>query len=309
MENRSYALWVGSFTLLFLVTLVGWAIWFGQNHIRDLSIYFVVTKNSVSGLNQQALVRYRGVEVGHVQDIRFDRDGRTILIRIGVRPDTLITRTTYAKLEYQGLTGLAYIELNDKGATRLPLKTSPDNPGRIYMLPSLLQQVGDTGQVLLINLRQIADRMNRLLDNDNLQNLSQTLKNLSQATQQLLNLEQSLAPAVSQLPGTTRQLNQSLKDTDKMVKQFGSLGAELKQRMSVLDKVGLAGDRAAKAAKTVNDSTLPDLDRLISRLSRNATLLEEILKQQQEYPQQLIFGRPVDPPGPGEPGFQVREKK
>ena len=309
MENRSYALWVGVFTLLLLVTFAGWVTWFSQNHGRDQSIYLVVTRNSVSGLNQQALVRYRGVEVGHVQDIRFDRDGRTILIRIAVRPDTLITATTYAKLEYQGLTGLAHIELNDNGKASESLKTSPDNPARIYMLPSLLQQVGDTSQALLMDLRQTADRMNRLLDDQNLQNLSQSLKNLSQTTQGLVHLEDAMVPTVTQLPTTTRQINRTLEDTDKMVRQLESLSTELKQRMNVLDKMGVAGDNVAKAAKSVNDSTLPALDSLIINLSHSAKLMNEILREQQQHPQQLLLGRPSLPPGPGEPGFQTRGKK
>ncbi|MDE3209091.1 MAG: hypothetical protein KGL58_09670, partial [Pseudomonadota bacterium] len=183
------------------------------------------------------------------------------------------------------------------------------HPAQIVMLPSLLQQVGDTGQALLVDLEQIADQMNRLLDRQNIRHWSQTLQNLSRATRQLNELEASIAPVVSRLPQTSQQMEQTLRDTDETVRQLGRLSKELGPKLRVLDEVGKAGSQVTQVAQTVHDTTLPEIQALIIRLNHSAIRLDDALRQQQQYPQELLWGRPPVPPGPGEPGFQVKEKE
>jgi phospholipid/cholesterol/gamma-HCH transport system substrate-binding protein len=103
------------FTLLLAVALIAAGLWFRRDAIR-FAEYTVTTTSSVSGLKSEAAVRYRGVDVGRVESIKIEpgSSGR-IHIRIGVQEDTPITRSTYAQPGYQGVTGLAFVALNDDG--------------------------------------------------------------------------------------------------------------------------------------------------------------------------------------------------
>ena len=65
MENKAHALVAGVFALLLLMATLAAVWWFGGNR-EAVSEYLVVTRQSVTGLNLQAQVRYRGIRVGWV---------------------------------------------------------------------------------------------------------------------------------------------------------------------------------------------------------------------------------------------------
>jgi phospholipid/cholesterol/gamma-HCH transport system substrate-binding protein len=116
MENKSHALMAGLFTLLLGIALIAAAVWLGRDTVQRTT-YEIATRSSVSGLSAQSDVRYRGLEVGKVESLRFDpATPGQILVRIAVDPTTPVTASTFAQLGYQGVTGLGYIQLDDDGA-------------------------------------------------------------------------------------------------------------------------------------------------------------------------------------------------
>src|SRR3954466_15485830 len=106
MENKAHALIAGLFTIVLLTAAVLIAIWFNRDRVERVP-YELATKLSIPGLNPQAAVRYRGVDVGRVDEVSFDPNvPGQILVHISVNPDTPITRSTYGTLGYQGVTGI-----------------------------------------------------------------------------------------------------------------------------------------------------------------------------------------------------------
>src|ERR1700704_2762852 len=152
MENRAHALAAGLFALLLAAALVAAGFWFRRDNIT-FAQYVVTTTNSVSGLKTEAAVRYRGVDVGRVESIKIEpgSSGR-IHIRIGVQEDTPITRSTYAQLGYQGVTGLVLFPLNAEGPWGEPLKSGAGEPPSIEMRPSIF----DSGLDLVAAVRELS---------------------------------------------------------------------------------------------------------------------------------------------------------
>src|ERR1700752_5286409 len=135
MENRSHALMTGFFTIALLIATILAGIWFNRDRVERVP-FEIATVQSVPGLNPQAAVRYRGLEVGKVDDIAFDtKVPGQILVRLALDPETPVTRTTFATLGYQGVTGIAYIQLDDESLGSKLLKSDAAHLARIPLRP------------------------------------------------------------------------------------------------------------------------------------------------------------------------------
>mgnify|MGYP003620906254 CR=1 FL=1 len=71
MENKSHALAAGLFVVLLTAMVIGWSIWMGRDNAA-YTRYELATQDSVTGLQLQATVRYKGVPVGKVTAIEFN---------------------------------------------------------------------------------------------------------------------------------------------------------------------------------------------------------------------------------------------
>ena len=71
MENKAHAMVAGAFVLVVSALLAALAVWLMRDTTqRDM--YEMSTSEIVSGLQPQAVVRFRGVPVGKVELIGFD---------------------------------------------------------------------------------------------------------------------------------------------------------------------------------------------------------------------------------------------
>lgn len=134
MENKLHAFIAGLFTVCLVAAallIVWFRIWIGlSGALHD------ATNQSIPSLNPQATVRFRGLDVGRVTNIGFNpKEPGEILIHFEVKEDTPMTKSTFATLTYQGVTGIASVELSDDGSDREKLVTSPENPAKFRCVP------------------------------------------------------------------------------------------------------------------------------------------------------------------------------
>ena len=302
MENRSHALIAGLFTLLLGLASIASVWWFGGK--REVTKAFVVvTKQNVTGLSPQAQVRYRGIGVGKVQAIQLDpKDVRNILVNITVNEAVPVTRGTTAKIGFQGITGIAHILLEETGRDITPLASDDDEPPRIAMQQSLIEELSEVGGDTLRNARDFLANANQVLNADNRQRISKTLANLETTTanaqETLTQLRQLLSPE------NVRLMSSTLAHADHAVGQAGPLFAETRGLVTSLQAVSVKLEAAMGDPATGGAGALvPRLTELSADLSANSRQLNRVLHMLEESPQSLIFGSPQLPPGPGESGF------
>jgi phospholipid/cholesterol/gamma-HCH transport system substrate-binding protein len=304
MENKSHAFAAGLFALLLLAAMLLAIYWLGGGK-DDTHDYIVVTKQNIGGLNPQAQVRYRGIRVGKVSDIRLDPDDfSNILVTISINADVPLTRGTIARLNYQGVTGLAHILLLETGKDREPLEPNDETPPRIVMIPSLLDELGETGMATLRQARQLMASANAMLSDENRQHLTATLANLEKASA-------NLKPALENMNATMIQVTKLL--DDKNVKKLSVAAGEvaplladarvmMSKMQAAADKFDIAiGDPSANGASAL----MPRLNEMASDFSMTSRQLSRVLRILEDTPQGLVFGAPALPPGPGESGFSA----
>jgi len=150
MGRQNHALITGLFLIALVMALTAIVYWIG-NFERERNVYVVSTRASVSGLNPESTVFYRGIAVGKVLNILFDpNDSGIILVPIEVDKEIVLTKGVYATLRLKGVTGLTQIQLEDSPGNIFQVLPPGDNPmTRIPLVPSITDKLMQSGEELL----------------------------------------------------------------------------------------------------------------------------------------------------------------
>jgi paraquat-inducible protein B len=181
MGKRPSPAVIGAFVLGAIALVVATIVILGAGRFfRDTTEALLFFEGSVNGLERGAPVKYRGVKIGQVTDIRIrvpamPRDATEIPIRIEIDEDRLtdlgvnvkadeqglvqglVERGLRAKLQLQSLiTGVLYIDLDLLPATPLTLVLRSDAyPPEIPTLPNTLEEAQ-------AKVTDILDRLSRV---------------------------------------------------------------------------------------------------------------------------------------------------
>ncbi|MDP1605514.1 MAG: MlaD family protein [Rhodocyclaceae bacterium] len=308
MENRSHALLAGLFTLLFLLAAVA-ALWWFAGGGDPTHTYILETRGSVTGLNRQAQVRYRGIRAGKVIDIEPDeKDPGLLLVEITLGRQYRLTDKTVAKLKFQGVTGLAYVMLEEDGEGGRPLPDSAVSPPRLKIQPGLFNALDDKAGAIADQVADLGQRINRLLDDRNLQNVSRTLDNLASASDGLKELPKVMAGLRAALSDANLQrLQMLLSHLEKTAGEAAPLTVEARALVARMAALAQRLEKLAASAGGVGDrlnaETLPRAELLMNDLTAATRRLDRLLDTLGDTPQAVIFGPAPARPGPGEVGF------
>ncbi|MBU1361200.1 MAG: MCE family protein [Gammaproteobacteria bacterium] len=318
MENKAHAIAAGAFVLGLIGLLVALVVWLTHdNTVRNT--YELSTRDAVSGLQPQATVRYRGISVGRVTSIDFDPKVKgNVRVRISVDERVPLTTSTFATLSYQGVTGLAFIALDDKGESQVSLKPDENNPPRIPLRPSLLAQLQDRGEVIIDRVDDVTRRASVLLGDDNQKRIADALENIAQAAASANHLTKSLEatvntglnptlaalpPLVDRTKDTMASLKKAASDVSRAASNFNTTVAKLNAKDGAIDRLGDGTKALSQAVETFSTATLPRVNQVADDTSRALRRVGRAADGLTDNPQSLLFGSGGVNAGPGEPGF------
>jgi len=321
LENRAYALITGVFVLAIAAGVVLWANWLAGSPVQR-EAYRVVALRPITGLNEQAQVRYRGISAGRVASIRLDKSNpNRILVGIEVDKDVPITRGTYAQLGMEGITGIAYVHLLDDYTSREPPPRGRDGVREIHLRPSFLDAITDNAEAILKDGRVLIAEMTKLVNEENRERIGRSLESLEKL---LAKLEAQLPGFVERtdervqawlneknrrnVEGVLENLNTASRGLPALMEQTGQLVRDARALSARASELATEATALARESQgTVHDvrsTTLPKVNALADSVERSARRVGELAETLERKPDSLIWGHDKTPPGPGEEGFQ-----
>ena len=304
MEEKINFTVVGAFVLALGAALISGVLWLssGKSYRKNYDVYQTYMQESVSGLNLNAPVRYRGVEVGRVQKIALAPGNvEQVQLTLDIERDTPVKVDTVAVLQTQGLTGLAFVELTGGRRDSPALKAQTDeNYPVIKAGSSLMTRLDSAVTTLLANLNRTSEKFNALMDDDNRRAVKNTLKDIEVLSRTLAArstvIDASLTNAARTMENTAR-----LTDELPMLAQRVQRSADAFDHMSKeLAHAGASASSTLDNTKQFTSETLPEVHQLVIELRDLTGSLRHLSGELEQNPSVLLYGKPAAQRGPGE---------
>jgi phospholipid/cholesterol/gamma-HCH transport system substrate-binding protein len=303
MEREANYAAVGAFVLI--VTLLGalFVYWYSDTREhRDYNRYEIYFAGSVSGLEKGGAVRYLGVSVGRVVDLRIDpRDSSRVEVIVDIDARTPISSHTVAELQLQGVTGLLYIDLSDDRNNK---RLAPPVAGLKYPVirsaPSRFDVFLASLPDLVAGANEVVQRAGQLLSSQNLSAVSAALGNLDKASSHLPQTVRDLNALIGELHAASAELTAAARsahglldeaqpDVLAAVQRLRTVGDNLADATRQLDNV-IAENRAD--VRSFTRDGLPEIERFVREGRAAAEEITALANSLRENPTQLLYQLP-----------------
>ncbi|HWA43445.1 MAG TPA: MlaD family protein [Hypericibacter adhaerens] len=309
METRAHHIAVGLFVLVLIAAMAAFVIWITKfNSAQQTYAYYTIRfAEDVTGLSVDGPVRYRGVTVGRVTDIRIDPDNPIFVrVTIQVSPDTPVVTDTVASLEAQGITGVLYVLLKGgtQGAERMKVTDLTPYP-EIPSAPGKFEALLAGAPALLEHATQLVDRVTLLFNDSNQKAIGDTLGNLEQITDAFLQNRQSVEALIQNANSAASEISSMATDMRGLVKNLntevsgisGDTQKTLQDIQHMTKSFSAAADQidalVAENRRPLNDfaqSGLYELTQMASEMRTLIATLTRISTQFERDPARFLFG-------------------
>ena len=310
--EKNYAR-LGFFLVVVLTLILATALLFIQRlRSREVLELVTYTIEDVSGLDVSSPVRYRGVSVGRVTDIRVDPRAEPVEIDFEVFLDRLNTvgfsaerirkiidlRGTFPKLRAQVIgnlvTGEAYLLLDVPHNPPPPISLGftptrayiPSVPRPLAAMQDRLPAVLERAEATLRTLREIVSKLPDSLERSN--RFFTNIERIFQESQ----LAALSADSRQFFATTSRQIEQVTSELDKLVDTGGSLVQLLNDAQTSMNASKLpATTQTARDALNQTNLAAEELRRSLPVIRDSMAEFRELARMLAEQPESVVYGR------------------
>jgi len=300
--NRNFV--VGIFVTFALGAMVVLTLWLsGRQGNEATSTYSMFFERDVSGLMLGGPVFYLGVEVGNVTRTQIIAgDPMSVRVDIEVLDSTPVDTGTWASLLYQGITGVAVINLSGDPGMNLPLKTPPgEQYPVIEVRDSGLAAVLANAPVIMQRLDDLLERASLVLGGENRELITETLSNLEAVTDSLTDETEGFASLPAEINTTLADIRSGvalLRETVSemrpgmvsSVEQLASASENLARLTDRLESWTADNDQDVEVFLSGGLGQVPDL---IADTRAALREVEKLMRSLREEPSRLIY-RPAE---------------
>src|ERR1700679_3079636 len=277
METKANYVAVGAFVLDCVLGAVVALLWLaGAQYSEEYAYYRTVFTGGVTGLGDGTVVRYNGINVGHVSKLDFDPDDpKSVVVTLQINPVLKIHSDSVASIASEGLTGGSYVKIDGGSKDNpVPKQTMFGAYPTIASRPSTLAQLEQSAPELFAKINKIADKINNILDDKNQKAIAQILANLNTTTAAIAAHSADIERTLTNVSSATAKLDTDLSD----------LHVTLAGANGTLTRIDRLADDADSA---VNGAQIGQLSGQVRVLAQSLTKLTTQLSHE---PTSLIFG-------------------
>lgn len=303
----NYAL-VGLFVLLLGATLIAGVLWLasGGAFRPKYDLYLAVEDESVAGLNLNAPVKYNGVDVGKVQEIRLDPGNpERVNLLFAIERGTPIQQDTVAVLKTQGLTGIAYVELSGGKQNTPPLRAIPPAPYPVIRTKaSLGARLENVLTSVLAKLDNTSGSINAVLSEENRAAFKSALADIAAVSRTFAARKEALDAGLVDAARTFGNASRATEQAEAVIARIGRSADSVEKMGDEVARTSAGAGRTVESIgadlKRFTAETLPELERLLGELSVLSVSLRRLSEKTERNPRGLLFGHKPVPEGPGE---------
>ena len=313
METRANYALIGAFVIIAALAALGFVLWLGQSQFnREYDVYDAVFEGPVT-LEEGASVRYIGIKVGEVTAIGIDRnDASKVRARLRVDNETPVKTDSTASIEFAGITGVTFIQINAGAPEAEWLKrASNENIPEIETESNPLSALVSSGTEVMGRATLALERIDELLSQENIDSVSNTVQNVEAITSALSgngeiftdvnDLLQNANNAAQSFDQASRDLGQLGRDASVEVKRIGEeisaitedLEAVTTSAQSAIERVEGAVDSAATVIEGPGTDAVVDFRIVAQDLRVLIARLDRLTREIEQNPQGLLRSDPL----------------
>lgn len=271
METKANFVRIGAAVVLGVLLIMIFAAWISTGDLRrGANEYDIVFDDPVRGLTEGGEVRYNGIKVGEVRDLRIDPDNTNrVIARVRISADVPVREDSEGQLEPIGLTGVTLIQLSAGAGEELrPSGFGP--PPQIRGRGSQIDLIVAQGEAVVMRASEAMAAVRDLLTDENIARVTRIITNLETVSNQLADTQSIITRSGEAAGAITTAAN-----------DFATLSRQLQTDLQALDTaLGEINDAAAVAS----GETLPELTRAADEIRRAAAAVTRVANNLEENP-------------------------
>ena len=294
---------IGFFVVILFIALLAFIFWLGKYGFekKQYDYYTVYFTESVSGLNIESPIKYKGFEVGSVKEIKINpHNSEQIEIMIAINKGIPVKEDNFATLGTLGITGLKYIELKGGSHVSNLLEKNQYNqkviPSRQSIIESLELSTKDFKDILI--------QTKKLLSDENIQQLSSLMQHSSNTFKNIEALTQHLVTKEKQFDELIHQFTQFASVSSNSFKIMSDSAATVKQSAASFELLskGLLNEvnNGSFNLKESSSDTFQKLNVALDSLDNTLIKTQSLIEQLGNSPSDIIFKQQPVEYGPGE---------
>lgn len=266
METKANYILIGFFTLAGFLGIFAFFLWFARVELDQQFAYYDIRFSSVSGLSNASDVRFSGLPVGQVVDVRLapDRNG-TILVRAEVDAQTPVRANSVATIESLGVTGVSFLSISP-GTPDTPLlaEVSDDDIPEITSGRSTLQALSEDAPQLVEETLLVMQELGTLFSDENARRIERIILNVEAASDEFAATFQAfsgVADTVDDFAGQISRFNSTL---DTLTSEMNVMLTSANETLNSIDALARETTRVMQGGTEAID----DLQGAIGQVDR-----------------------------------------